>query len=99
MNLARCRFRDTNEGIMILTRRWDDAGIAGFLLAKCAATRSRRKPKDWYDIAYVLLHNDIGGPAAATEAVLDKFEQDLRAVMTARIPKQAAGLRRRSAGR
>lgn len=57
-------------------------GIAGFLLAKCAAAHSRRKPKDWYDIAYVLLHNDIGGPAAAAEAVLDKFEQDLRAVMT-----------------
>ncbi|MEX0658997.1 MAG: hypothetical protein WD080_07680, partial [Egibacteraceae bacterium] len=30
-------------------------GLAGFLLAKAAAARSRRKPKDWYDIAYVLL--------------------------------------------
>jgi hypothetical protein len=26
-------------------------GLAGFLLAKAAAARSRRKPKDWYDIA------------------------------------------------
>jgi len=31
------------------------AGIAGVLLAKTAAAYSRRKPKDWYDIAFVLL--------------------------------------------
>ncbi|MEI2638993.1 MAG: hypothetical protein V9F03_08385 [Microthrixaceae bacterium] len=37
------------------------AGLAGFLLAKTAAAYSRRKPKDWYDIAFVLLHNDQGG--------------------------------------
>ena len=48
-------------------------GIAGFLLAKCAAAHSRRKPKDWYDIAYVLLHNDAGGPGAAAAVVLNKF--------------------------
>lgn len=28
------------------------SGLAGFLLAKAAAAHSRRKPKDWYDIAY-----------------------------------------------
>lgn len=33
------------------------AGLAGFLLAKAAAF-SRRKTKDWYDIAFVLLHHD-----------------------------------------
>lgn len=33
-------------------------GLAGFLLAKVAAAYGRRKPKDWYDIAFVLLHND-----------------------------------------
>ena len=37
-------------------------GLSGFLLAKCAAAHSRRKSKDWYDIAFVLLHNDAGGP-------------------------------------
>ena len=29
------------------------AGVAGFLLAKSAAAYSRRKEKDWYDIAFV----------------------------------------------
>lgn len=51
------------------------AGLAGFLLAKCAAAHSRRKPKDWYDIAFVLLHNDRGGPDAALNAVLSAFPE------------------------
>lgn len=56
------------------------AGLAGFLLAKCAAARARRKPKDWYDIAFVLLHNDAGGPMEAAQAALDKFRDDVPAV-------------------
>jgi hypothetical protein len=40
-------------------------GLAGFLMAKTAAAYSRRKEKDWYDIAYVLLNNDYGDPMAA----------------------------------
>jgi hypothetical protein len=48
-------------------------GLAGFLLAKTAAAYSRRKPKDWYDIAYVLLNNDYGDPAAAAERVWRVF--------------------------
>ena len=40
-------------------------GSPGFLLAKTAAAYSRRKEKDWYDIAYVLLNNDYGDPVAA----------------------------------
>lgn len=48
-------------------------GLAGFLLAKTAAAHSRGKPKDWYDIAFVLLHNDEGGPAAAIAAVHGAF--------------------------
>ena len=65
-----------------LTSRVDDVrrtveinvtGVAGFLLAKCAAAYSRRKQKDWYDIAFVLLHNDLGGPIQAARAVLDRF--------------------------
>jgi hypothetical protein len=54
------------------------SGLAGFLLAKTAAAYGRRKPKDWYDIAFVLLHNDTGGPQAAAERVLEKFRADLR---------------------
>lgn len=44
-------------------------GLGGYLLAKTAAARSRRKAKDWYDIAYVLMFNDAGGPTAGAEAV------------------------------
>ena len=43
------------------------AGLAGYLLAKIHAARERRAPKDWYDVTYVLLHNDLGGPTAAAE--------------------------------
>lgn len=58
-------------------------GLAGFLLAKTAAAHSRRKPKDWYDLAFVLLHNDSGGPAAAAHAVKERFANDLAGVRTA----------------
>ncbi len=58
-------------------------GLAGFLLAKCAAARSRRSLKDWYDIAFVLLHNEVGGPAAASRAVIAKFGDELEASRTA----------------
>jgi hypothetical protein len=52
-------------------------GLAGFLLAKAAAARSRRKTKDWYDVAFVLLHNDAGGPRAAALAVRAAFPDEL----------------------
>lgn len=52
-------------------------GLAGFLLAKAAAARSRRKAKDWYDVAFVLQHNDAGGPRAAAIAVRARFADDL----------------------
>ncbi len=58
------------------------AGLAGFLLAKCAAARERRKPKDWYDIAFVLINNDQGGPAGAASAVNAIFSADLDGVST-----------------
>jgi len=53
------------------------SGLAGFLLAKSHAARSRRRQKDWYDIAFVLLHNDAGGPEAAVAAVRDRFRDDI----------------------
>jgi hypothetical protein len=52
-------------------------GLAGFLLAKCAAARSRRAAKDWYDIVFVLLHNDAGGPVAAATLVNERFAGQL----------------------
>lgn len=54
------------------------SGVAGFLLAKIAAARSRRAKKDWYDIAFVLLHNDLGGPKAAARAIVQGFGGDIR---------------------
>lgn len=52
-------------------------GLAGFLLAKMAAARGRQKPKDWYDIAFVLLHNNDGDPAAAAARVREVFGQPI----------------------
>jgi hypothetical protein len=49
------------------------AGLAGFLLAKAAAAYSRRKPKDWYDIAFVLLHNDHGDAQDAASRIRSVF--------------------------
>jgi hypothetical protein len=52
-------------------------GLAGFLLAKAAAAHARRNAKDWYDVAFVLLHNDAGGPTAAAAAVKASFGREL----------------------
>lgn len=38
------------------------AGLAGYLLAKTHAAHRRRAVKDWYDLAYVLIHNDRRSP-------------------------------------
>ena len=66
-----------------LSAKINVTGVAGFLLAKCAAAHSRRKPKDWYDIAFVLLHNNLGGPTDAANAVIDKFGGNIEALDTA----------------
>ena len=59
-------------------------GLAGFLLAKIAAVYLRRKDKDWYDIAFVLLHNDAGGPANAAGLVRKRFtDSDLAIIRPA----------------
>jgi len=52
-------------------------GLAGYLLAKTHAAYGRRARKDWYDVAYVLLHNDRGGPSAAAADVRQRFLADL----------------------
>lgn len=45
------------------------ADLGGFLIAKAAAIAARRLDRDFYDFAYVLVHNDRGGPQAAADAV------------------------------
>lgn len=68
-------------------------GLAGFLLAKAAAARSRHKAKDWYDIAFVLQHNDAGGAQAAADAVLARFRDDLVGVVRTSLDYLAANFR------
>lgn len=68
----RARIGDTQHLVEV-----NITGLAGFLLAKAAAAHSRRKPKDWYDIAFVLLHNDEGGVKAAANRVLAIFGSEL----------------------
>lgn len=45
------------------------AGLAGYLLSKSAAARTRGADKDYYDLAYVLLYNVAGGPTEAANIV------------------------------
>jgi hypothetical protein len=49
------------------------AKLPAYLLAKVHAAHGRALTKDWYDVAYVLLHNDEGGPQAAARRVSDRF--------------------------
>ena len=53
------------------------AKLSGYLLAKIHAAYERILRKDWYDIAYVLIHNDEGGPAAAGTLVRERFSANL----------------------
>lgn len=47
------------------------AGLGGYLLAKATAVVSRRFEKDFYDFVFVILHNDLGGPASAGRAAVE----------------------------
>jgi hypothetical protein len=47
------------------------AGLGGYLLSKCVSAVTRQKPKDFYDLAYVLLYNRAGGPQAAASTIRD----------------------------
>lgn len=66
---------DLGQGAKIVDLRV--ATLPAYLLAKVHAARARGLQKDWYDIAYVLLHNDNGGPVAAARRVRDRFEEAL----------------------
>ena len=45
------------------------AGLCGYLLAKATAVKERGAEKDYYDFAYVLIYNRLGGPTNAAEAL------------------------------
>lgn len=45
------------------------AGLGGYVLAKAAAADGRGEDRDFYDLVFVLIFNDAGGPSAAARAV------------------------------
>lgn len=45
------------------------AGLGGYLLSKVVAAVTRQKPKDFYDLVYVLLYNRAGGPREAAARI------------------------------
>jgi hypothetical protein len=47
------------------------AKLGGYLLSKLVTARTRGAEKDFYDLAYVLLHNRAGGPRQAAAVLLD----------------------------
>lgn len=53
------------------------ATLPAYLLAKTHAAHGRGLEKDWYDLAYVILFNDEGGPAIAAARVREVFAGDL----------------------
>ena len=59
----------------------DVANLPGYLIAKAAAAHGRNKDKDWYDIAFVLLHNDAGGHEEAAHQVVETFGNSPRTHM------------------
>lgn len=60
-----------------ITAEINVTGLAGFLLAKTAAAHGRHKAKDYYDIAFVLLHHnevfDEDGPLDPADVVLQRL--------------------------
>lgn len=46
------------------------AKLGGYVLSKLVTARSRGAQKDFYDLAYVLLHNRFGGPEQAAAVLL-----------------------------
>jgi hypothetical protein len=67
------REMSVKDGGILRTVNINVTGLGGFLMAKAGAAHGRHKAKDWYDIAYVLLHNDSGGQTQAAAAVRNKF--------------------------
>jgi hypothetical protein len=52
------------------------ARLGGYLLSKCSAARTRGAEKDFYDLAYVLLHNRAGGPREAADGLATSSLRD-----------------------
>jgi hypothetical protein len=51
------------------TARVRFAGLEGYLMSKAYAARHRGLEKDYYDLAYILLYNKLGGPSEVAAAL------------------------------
>lgn len=60
-----------------LTAQIRVATLPAYLLTKSHAAHGRGLAKDWYDIAFVLLHNDAGGPSQAARLTINRFGTEL----------------------
>ena len=77
-------------GDRMATVRLRVATLPAYLFAKTHAAQGRNLPKDWYDIAFVLLHNDGGGPFEAARLTVDRFGKDLVAATETAIGELSA---------
>ena len=67
------------------------AGLCGYLLAKATAVRERGEEKDYYDFAFVLIYNRLGGPAQVAKALREgKFGDRLGSVRLQRVWQEIA---------
>jgi hypothetical protein len=65
------------------------ASLGGYVVAKASAITHRGLDKDLYDLAYIVIHNDAGGPQEAATRVrttvtpsrLQRHEHDLHAAV------------------
>jgi hypothetical protein len=68
---------------LVTTRRCADdcatprRNVAGVSFSEDARSLWPRAPQGLDDIAYVLLHNDAGGPTVAAQQVIERFPRDL----------------------
>ncbi len=61
------------------------AGLGGYVMSKAAAVVARGQDKDFYDLPFVLLYNDEGGPRAAARAVDAVMHQDTNAAFESQV--------------
>jgi len=79
-----------NLGAGLMTVEVRVATLPAYLLAKMHAARGRGLEKDWYDVAYVLIHNDDGGPVPAAQRVAARFGDALVGATKTAIEELAA---------
>ena len=62
------------------------AGLGGYVMSKAAAAVIRGEPKDFYDLAFVLLYNREGGPEGAARAVDRLMRLDVNVAFESQVP-------------